>query len=327
MGGRLREGNLIFHRCGNLVAEASVLVGMRSMVLMKRIPLLAAMFLGMPLFAAPLDVSRVPADSKWLLHLDLEAVRETAIGGELTNEIESRFGAKVRAMKRMFSVDVLKDLRGLTMFGNGRKDEAVVLIDGAMDRAHLEDVIAAADGYRLLDHGAFRVHVWTDNGQTQHAAFFNEGLLVFSEREGLLRSALDTLKGGASLPADGFFTAAPGKPMAVGFAKLRDIEMDGDEAQLLRRANTLKLALCEMDGRISGRMAVVADDAVMGQRIRRVLDGALAFAEMDENLAGKLELKTRVGPLDDGEGAAVEADLPVKEVVGLLENAGIFTKD
>jgi hypothetical protein len=115
--------------------------------------------------------------------------------------------------------------------------------------------------------------------------------------------------------------------MAVGFAKLRDIEMDGDEAQLLRRANTLKLALWEMDGRISGRMAVVADDAVMGQRIRRVLDGALAFAEMDENLAGKLELKSRVGPLDGAEGAAVEADLPVKEVVELLESAGIFTKD
>lgn len=280
----------------------------------------------LPLGASPLEVSRIPADTKWLMHVDFDAMRGTEVGRRVGAEVESRHGAQVRAFKRMFSVDVLKDLRGMTLFGNGRKDEAVVIVDGVMDRAHLEDVVAAAEGYRAVDHGKFKVHSWRDKGKDQHAAFFSDRLLVFSEREGLLRLALDAMDGGASMPEVEFFNEGPGKPVMVAMARLREIEMDGNEAELLRRANTLKMAMGESDGRIVCRMAAVTDDAATGKRVRRVLDGLLAIAELDENLAGKMDLQSVVKPLAGADGAVVEMDMPVADLLGIMEKVGILTR-
>ena len=94
--------------------------------------------------AAPFKPGRLPANTNWFLHLDFDGLRATDAGKELVARLEEKKGAQFRAIKRMFSLNPLTDLGGVTIAGPGKKDVAVVLIEGRFDRAHIEDIIAAA---------------------------------------------------------------------------------------------------------------------------------------------------------------------------------------
>ena len=172
--------------------------------------------LAAPLRAGELAPAEIPSNAEWLLHADLDAMRASETGKAVFAEIETKHGDKLRAFKRMFSLHPVTDLRDVTLYGDGKKDHAVALIDGSFDKAHMEEVVKAADDYSAGEHSGIIIHTWTDKGARQHAAFASEGLLVFSRQEGLLKAALDTVKGNVPAPADAFFTSDGTKPFVCG---------------------------------------------------------------------------------------------------------------
>ena len=204
--------------------------------------LTAALAITGTLAAAPLKPDQIPAAAKWFLHIDFDGLRETATGKDLFAQVEEQHGRQFRAIKRMFSLNPLTDLAGVTLMGPGGKDMAVALIDGRFDRAHIEDIIGAADDYDTHRHGDFTVHEWTDDkkGKPQFGAFVSDNLIAFSEQEGLLHDALDVLGGKKdSLPADPY--CKKNGAFAAGWARLADIEVDDEESQLLRKAEELRM--------------------------------------------------------------------------------------
>ena len=182
-----------------------------------------------------------PAAAKWFLHIDFDGLRETATGKDLFAQVEEQHGRQFRAIKRMFSPTAHRPGRRHPD-GSGGKDMAVALIDGRFDRAHIEDIIGAADDYDTHRHGDFTVDEWTDDkkGKPQFGAFVSDNLIAFSEQEGLLHDALDVLGGKKdSLPADPY--CKKNGAFAAGWARLADIEMDDEESQLLRKGEELRM--------------------------------------------------------------------------------------
>jgi hypothetical protein len=169
---------------------------MKTRLLITIIPFLAG--LPLSLMAAPLDPSQVPAQAKWVLHADMDAMRASETGKVVFEQIELEHGTQLRALKRMFSIHLIDDLQGVTLFGNGLPEQAVALFHGKFNRGHIEDVLRAAENFSESKHAGVEVMTWTDKGQQQHAAFAGEGLLVFSRQEELLLQALDVLKSGAA---------------------------------------------------------------------------------------------------------------------------------
>lgn len=270
--------------------------------------------------AGPWNPQHVSANAKWTLHVDLDGLRETRVGKELADRLEAEHGRQFRALKRMFSVNPLTDLAGITLYGSGAENEAVALIDGRFDRAHIEDVIGGADDYRNHRHGDATVHQWTDKdkGKTQFAAFAGDQRIVFSEREELVHHALDVLAGKAGAAAEvPFFGSGPGRPVMAGFARLAEIEMKGEESKLLRKAEALRMAVAEADGRMQVRIAIDAAKPKTAQRMHKVIEGLVAFGELAELIKGELEIESRLA----NEELTVETALsmPVGEFLDLLE--------
>jgi hypothetical protein len=275
--------------------------------------------LAAPLRAGELAPAEIPPNAEWLLHADLDAMRASETGKAVFAEIETKHGDQLRAFKRMFSLHPVTDLRDVTLYGNGKKDHAVALIDGSFDKAHMEEVVKAADDYSAGEHSGVTIHTWTDKGARQHAAFASEGLLVFSRQEGLLKAALDTVKGNAPAPADAFFTADGAKPLVCGRARLAGIEMPADAARILTMASGLTLAISENAGRFSIRAGVEAADAAAADRMRRMLDGVIAFAEVADPKLQGLDLKCDITAMPDKPGIAAALSLPVGEWLGLMK--------
>lgn len=280
---------------------------------------LAALIL--PLQAAPLDPAQIPASAKWLVHADIEAMRGSETGKTIFTRIEADHGAQLKAAKRMFSINPIADLNGITLFGDGKPEHAVALIQGNFDRAHLEELVAAAEDYSKGSYSGLTVHSWEDKGSEQHAAFANDHLLVFSRQESLLHQALDTLRSGSSADTDPFFAAEGGKPLIAGKANLAGIDLPGDEARLLRMAKSLHLAANEDAGRFTIRVAADTADATNADRLRRMLDGVIAFAQAGEPKLDGLDLQSSVAVTGDKSGLNASVSLPVNEWITLMQKA------
>ncbi|HEY1123537.1 MAG TPA: hypothetical protein VGE67_18110 [Haloferula sp.] len=277
--------------------------------------------LAAPLFAGEMEPSQIPASAKWLLHADLDAMRGSETGKKVFARIEDEHGPKLRAFKRMFSVHPLTDLHGVTLYGDGKPQHAVVLIDGAFDRAHMEDVVKAADDYKQSSHAGFTVHNWDDKGKDQHAAFASDHLLVFSHQESLLKDALDVLKANTPASADPFFTAEGGKPLLAASAKLSEIDMPADAARLVRMAKTLRLAANENGGRFLLRASADTADAKDAERLRRMLDGVVAFAQAGDAKLDGLDLRADFSSAATPPSLSAALSLPVAEWITLMEKA------
>jgi hypothetical protein len=285
-----------------------------------------ALFLAFIAVAAPVPAgemvpSQIPADAKWFLHADLDAMRGSETGKHVFARIEDEHGARLRAFKRMFSLHPLTDLRGVTLYGDGKPEHAVALIDGTFDRAHIEDVVKAADDHAESVHAGFTIHSWKDKGSKQHAAFAGEGLIVFSRQQELLHDALDVLKASAPAAADPFFTAEGGKPLLAACARLSEVEMPADAARLVRMARTLRVAANENGGRFSLRAHAETGEAKDADRLRRMLDGVIAFAQAGDAKLDGLDLRADLAVTADSPGLGAALSLPVGEWLTLMEKA------
>jgi hypothetical protein len=274
-----------------------------------------------PLRAAELEPSQVPANAKWQLHADLDAMHGSGTGKTLFALLEAEHGKQFRAFKRMFSLHPLKDLHGVTLYGDGKAGHAVALIHGDFDRAHIEDVVSAADDHGTSTHAGFTVHHWKDKGVAQHAAFASGKLLVFSRQAALLNEALDVLKAGTPVRRDPFFEPDGGRPLIAASALLSEIEMPGDAARLTRMAKTLHLAVHEHEGRFILRMATETRNATDADRLRRMIDGMIAFAQASDAKLDGLDLQIGLENDPDRPAMTGRISLPITEWITLMGKA------
>ena len=275
----------------------------------------------LPLHAAELQPSRIPASARWSFHADLDAMRASGSGKTLFALLEAEHGKKLRAFKRMFALHPLEDLRDITLFGDGKPDHAVALIHGRFDPAHLVDVVGAADDYRTSTHAGITLHHWQDKGVEQHAAFANPDLLVFSRQEPLLREALVAIAARTPVAGESFHARHGGRPLIAASARLAEIELPGDGARLVRLARTLQLAAQEHEGRFMIRMAVETADEKDADRLRRMIDGMVAFAQAGDAALEELEFDARPDPGSKQPGFTGTISLPLEDWIPLLQKA------
>lgn len=280
------------------------------------IPLLLP--LAAPLCAGELSPAQVPSTAKWLLHADLDAMRSSETGKAVFSRIEAEHGAKLRALKRMFSLHLINDLRDITLFGDGLKDHAVVLFDGTFDQAHIEDVLKAADGYSGTSHEGIAVHSWTDKGKPQNAAFAKPDLLVFSPQRDLLYKQLDALKANAPGTENPLLSAPGSRPLIAAAARLAEMEMPEDSARVLRQIGLMKLSAHEEGGRFSIKMNAATPNPKRANSLRRILDGIVALSEIGNPDLASSDFQSAIDTTDQpGVNAAVS--LPVAQWLSLME--------
>lgn len=279
-----------------------------------------------PLHAAPVVASQIPASAKWTLHLDLDAMRESETGKAVFARIESEHGAKLQAFKRISSVHLLNDLHDITLNGDGKPEHAVALIHGSFDQAHMVDVVKASDDYSEETYSGFTIRSWKDKKKIQHAAFANEGLLVFSHQEDALKQELNVLKANAPATADPIFSGNGGKPLIAATANLGEIELPADASKILRLASVLRVSAGEDNGRFSIYMGAESKDTKHANRLRRMLDGILALAEAGNPKLGEADFQSEFAVSQDKPGVNVALSVPVLTWLEIMNEAAAKKK-
>jgi len=175
--------------------------------------LCAVLILASPLWAEPLNPRQVPADAKWLVHVDFNKFAQSEIWALINQEISEKDQKKIDAIATLFGSDPTRDLFGVTLFGpDANEKNAVAIINGRFNQKKLLALLALNEAYAETEYNGQILYHWVDekDNKAKVGFFATESLIVISQSESPVQAMVDLLAG----PAD-----PQPAPLAASLAK------------------------------------------------------------------------------------------------------------
>ncbi len=294
----------------------------------KLVILLAAGLTVTQAFGAGFENKSVSDSAKWVVHADLDLIKQTQMGGLILNQLNTGdIANKLAAMTAVLRFDPLKDLADVTLYGQSKNPaEAVAVFGGAFNEPHLTTLLKANASYEPVAYGQYTIHSWIDEGKSAQARKYgcihSSGKLLISQGLPMLKEALDVLDGthpaldavtafGAALPVqEPFFMAGSDLPGLGG----------QPQAQMLSQAKSGRIAMGEKDGRLTLSIALITVDEPAAQKLRDVAQGLLAIGQMNQDQEPKLAaLLQAVHVACDGAKVQLDISYPSAQVFALIQ--------
>jgi hypothetical protein len=254
--------------------------------------------------AATLIPAQVPASARWLLHADVERLRDTELGKALLAHLgqDADAGGKLDLLRTLFAFDPATDLLALTAYGTDRDFERAGAI---LMRVRLKeggdtfiDKLRAASGTAPVEHGAHRIVVFgrqqgnapADGTADAWVSLFDAQTLVMGKNVDAVKAALDTLAGkGEHLPAEGAAKWYPPAPQPMLFVSAPDLKAlapagaaagTDPGAMVAQNASALRFSLDETAGIARALLAVTAATPEAAAQMQMLAQGFIAMATL-----------------------------------------------
>lgn len=259
--------------------------------------LILATALAPGLTAGPLQSSHVPENAKWLIHLDVEKLMTTQLGGYVGRTLIDKKLAKPTRDLEQWGIDFdWRDVESLTVFGSdftrNPEQSAVLLVQGAFDFAEAIEVvldrIAAYGGdeqpIEKLQTSPFPIYSAKNE---VFGAPYGKGLFLLSKSRAKLELARQVLESKAPSVAkskrfpnlatanDEFLVAA----VADGFQSAAKLppQIGG-----LKNAESGQIKACEKADKVCIKLSLNTRDAESATRMQQVLQGLVALATLSQ---------------------------------------------
>jgi hypothetical protein len=302
--------------------------------------LLAAFTLAGTGFAGPLVKENVDQDAKWLLHMDLDQFRDSALGQYVIKEIIVlvKQAEAAKANNLLTNIDVAKiigQLHSVTAYGRkfegGPNFDGVLLLQVEPETRKILDGLAAGmllKGDRTLTQTNEGGHILYSLKDSLFVSPQEKGLILFSKSKASIRQAVELMAGrGKHLAGSKTFAEFP--PAGDGFILLAVAEGFQDhlpippQAQLLRQADGARVLLGERAGAVVLNLALKAKDAEVLTQIQKVVEGMVALGSLGQSENKELQQVLQSIQVTPGEkvlsvSAAYPVDLLITQAGQLL---------
>jgi hypothetical protein len=288
---------------------------------------------GLTASAAPVQRADIPANPVWVLHVDCDALRPTAVGQYLLAAMDKPDAqAKFAAFQTIFSFDPRKQLHGLTLYSAGNApDDGVLLVYADFDPERLVTLAKAAKEARNTPYKQHVIYSWIDEHKTArngvksptYAAIQGSRIVIFSQQEARVAQALDVLdKAIPNLSTNTVFPqlgAHRDSCIIEGSARKLDLPNATPTAAIFRLAKSARLEVEEANRQVTATLNLDTNDENVAQQTAAVVRGALALAKLQKGkpeagkLAEALSLKT------DGASLVARLAMPAADVIDILK--------
>lgn len=300
--------------------------------------------IGPALRAEPLDRQQVSADAKWLAHIDFDAARTSKLAQKVYEALTSGDAARpltpheallsrrsaeqtLEQIRRVFGIDLAKDLHGITFYGTRLVPESgVVIVRAELDRERLLGHVNRAPGHRTNSYGKHTLHSWTqakgkEDEHTVTGCFHRPTVVVLGRDSEEIQAALDVLDG-KSADLAGSDSALDADVPAGTMFEARVIELAAAKlpfkSPIVHQTEFLAIVLGEHNGEVFAQAKLVAKSAELAEQVRVAMEGLRALAELqgraNANALKILRAEGNGGPTDghrpmaDARRRPVEAD-------------------
>jgi hypothetical protein len=285
-----------------------------------------------PLVAAPLQRADVPAEPAWVLHVDCDNLRPTAIGQYLLAEMEKpEAQAKFAAFQTIFNFDPRKQLHGLTLYSTGKAPEhGVLLVYADFEADRLVTLAKGAKDYQSTTYKQHVIHHWIDENKKAkkgvkprvYAAIHGGRVVIFAQQEPRVAQALDVLdRATPNLTASGVFAqlgSSSGGFIQAAARKLDLPESDPNTA-ILRLAKAARLQVGEVQGQLRANLTLEASDEEVARQMATVGQGLVALMKLQKDNPGSVKLAEALTLKQDGTGLVASLAVSTTEAIELMK--------
>jgi len=283
--------------------------------------------------SAPLHRADVAADPAWVVHVDCDGLRLTALGQFLLAEMDKpETQGKVAAFQTIFDFDPRKQLHGLTLYSTGKAPEdGVLLVYADFEPERLITLVKAAKDYQSTTNKQHTIHNWIDekklgrNGANPrvYAAFQGEHVVILAQQEARVAQALDVLDHKAPSLADGTMFPELGASGSTSFmqaaARKLDIPDFAPNAALLRMAKMARLEIGEAQGQLKATLNLEAGDEEVSKQMVSVGQGLAALMKLQQDTPGSVKLAEALSLKQDGTSVVATLAVPTAEAIELMK--------
>ncbi len=240
--------------------------------------------------AAPLELKQVAADAKWLVHVDLDAVRaSTVVQKAWQQAMEKHKDAqnKMNFVTAMLGMDPTKDVHGITSYGRQiGKPAAVTIVAAAFDPQRITTLTGALPGRESSKYGDYEILSWSgkhrEHKWSVSATFRGRDQLVLADSVDNLKGGLDVLDGksAALAPDDALAGNIPaGSTFLLRVQGIAAADLHC-AAPVAKHIDSFRLVSGESDGQSFLRARAVMTDADTAAAGLDVLEGWKAQAKL-----------------------------------------------
>jgi hypothetical protein len=293
---------------------------------MKKLALvLAAGMVAGQVLAGSFQAKMVSDSARWVVHADLELLKQTTVGSFLVNQLDAGdTGNKMAALSAILQFDPRKDLTGVTMYGQSREPSAAVAVfSGTFNVPQLVTLLKANPSYESAAHGGNTIHSWVDEKKPGERSYgcAHSGKILIGQGLPMLKEALDVLDGKhAALDAAASFGELPVKePFFMAGTDLPGL-VGKSEAQMLSQAKSVGMALGEKDGQVLLSVILSTLDAETAVKLQQIAQGLLAMGQMNQEKEPELAALLQAAQVTvNGTQVKLNAAYPSEKIVTLIQ--------
>ena len=252
--------------------------------------------------AAPFQSKDIAADSKWVIHVDVDAIRDNYIvkkAFETCPQLKDA-GKHFDKIREKIGIDLRKDLHGITLYGpDADHKHAVAIVYAAVDQKLLLEKAEKASDHKVRKHGDVEIHSWSmkhgSKSDTAAGAFYKNDALVFAANAEGVGKAIDVMDGSAKgitelgSPLGG--RAIPGATVII-----RAFDFPSDEhCAILKQAKSIRVAMGENNGKSFYRVRMIMKNSESAEQIKTIADGFKAMASL--RFSGEADMMKMVNGL------------------------------
>lgn len=271
----------------------------RPVVVVSSLALLLAVAVARPAAAEPASLAVVPADAVWMMHLDMDAARDSTVVRRMHDramKMHPQLEAMMAMAKAMTGMDPRTDVDDVTVYGlDTDKRNAVMVVRAKANRQLLEKMVEKARDHRTMEHAGRTLHSWMHRGRKSDKAepvvggFHADDRMLFARSADAVKMALDVLDG-----KKGSYKEGPlaGGIKAGSILVARAAAVDPNtKCPVLRQGRGFRVAAGEHDGKSFYRAKLDMKSAEAAGLTEDVVDGFEAVVKLrwaDDAVATKL---------------------------------------
>lgn len=287
---------------------------------------------GYSLTASPLRRADVTAEPAWVVHLDCDGMRPTALGRFILAEMEKpEAQAKFAAFQSIFSFDPRTQLHGLTLYGTtSAPQDGVLLAYADFDPARLVTLVKAAKEYQGTTYKQHTIHSWIDEKKKArdgvkprtYAAIHGGRVVIFGQQEARVAQALDVLDGTVgNLSASSAFPAlgSTGGSFVQAVGRKLQLPESDPNAAIFRMSRMLSLEVGETSQQLTAQLTLEANDEEVAGHMLSIAQGLLSLMKLQKEKPESVRFAEAVSVKQEGARVLANLALPVDEVVQFLK--------
>jgi hypothetical protein len=299
--------------------------------------LLLLALLPRPAMGAALNPAIVPTDARWVVGLDLNAVRETELGQELTDFIKAKTPGSDSGVLKLDPQKVLAAIGSVTAYGTSfahspKEMDGVLILQGNADLRKLaEGYIAQATVTtpdQVLQITDLLCEAYSIHGEII-VGFPKEPIILVSRSKAQLTKALELFRthqgslAGAPSPlsallpgGNSVFVAASVVPAAEVFGA-----QDGPHARVLQMASAGSLVLTLDASNTTALLQLSASSDEMADKLQKIVQGIAAMVSLAETTDKQLtDFIQSVNTTRDGRIVSTKLAYPTEGIVRIVRN-------